>query len=280
MKTGLVLEGGGFRGIYTAGVLDVFLDHGISFDGVIGVSAGAVHGCSFLSSQKGRSINYYIKYCNDPRFMSFKSFLKTGDVVGVEFAYHELPEKLVPYDYDAFDKCKIPFYVVATNLETGKAEYIKMNDMLEDIDYLRASATLPYLSRIVELDGKKYLDGGCADSVPIDAFREMGYTKNVVILTRPASYIKKKELRFLPKLIYRKYPEFVSVLANRHEVYNRTAARIAELEKRGEIFVIRPENPLDIGRMEHDPEKVKSAYDAGVRSAENCVEELKVWLCK
>lgn len=278
MKTGLVLEGGGFRGIYTAGVLDVFLENNISFDGVIGVSAGAAHGCSFLSNQKGRSIDYYAKYCNDWRFMSFKSFIKTGDIVGVDFAYHELPEKLVPYDYDAFDKCKSDFYVTVTNLESGNAEYIKINDMLKDIDYLRASASLPYFSRIVEINGKKYLDGGCADGIPIKSFREMGFNKNVIILTRHDGYIKKQEHGLFAKLKYRKYPEFVKTLLGLHERYNKTISDIREMEKDDSVFVIRPSVPLEIGRMEHDKEKVLAVYEIGVNDAKKQIEKLKAFL--
>lgn len=278
MKTGLVLEGGGCRGIYTAGVLDVFLENGIEFDGVIGVSAGAAHGCSFVSKQKGRSIDYYTKYCNDPRFMSIRSWLKEGNVVGVDFSYHQLPEKLCPYDYDAFLNCNTEFYSVVTNLETAKAEYIKINDMFADIDYIRASASLPYFSRIVDIKGKKYLDGGCADSVPIDAFLDMGFDKNVVILTRPNSYRKKPELRFLAKAVYRKYPEFAKLLLNRHEEYNRNIEHINELEKEGKIFVIRPKADLHLGRIEHNAEKIKNAYDKGVLDAKECVSNLIEWL--
>lgn len=278
MKTGLVLEGGGCRGIYTAGVLDVFLENGIEFDGVIGVSAGAAHGCSFVSKQKGRSIDYYTKYCNDPRFMSIRSWLKEGNIVGVEFSYHELPEKLVPYDNEAFLKSNTEFYVVVTNVETAKAEYIKMNDMFADIDYLRASASLPYFSRIVDIDGKKYLDGGCADSVPVDEFMNMGYDKNVVILTRPESYRKKPELSFLAKAVYRKYPEFAKLLLKRHEEYNQNVQHINELEKEGKIFVIRPKESLNLGRIEHDAEKINSAYNKGVDDGKEYISKLIEWL--
>ncbi len=280
MKTGLVLEGGGFRGIYTAGVLDKFLEHGISFDGVIGVSAGTAHGCSYLSNQKGRSIDYYTKYCNDPRFMSFKSFLKTGDIVGVQFAYHDLPERLVPYDFEAFKAQKSEFFVTVSNLESGKAEYIKINDMLADIDYLRASASLPYFSRIVELNNKKYLDGGCCDGIPIKAFREMGYKKNVLVLTRHDGYIKKQEHGLFARLKYRKYPNFVNALLQLHERYNKTLEYIRELEASGEVFVIRPSVELTIGRMEHDAKKVQGVYDIGVSDAEKQIAELKKWLDK
>lgn len=280
MKTGIVLEGGGFRGIYTAGVLDVFMENNLSFDGLIGVSAGAAHGCSFLSNQKGRSINYYTKYCNDWRFMSIKSFLKTGDIVGVDFSYHELPEKLVPYDYEAFKQCKTPFYVVVTDVESGKPEYIRINDMLADIDYIRASASLPYFSRIVEINGKKYLDGGCADGIPIMAFREMGFEKNVIVLTRHDGYVKKQEHGVLAKLIYRKYPEFAKTLLELQVRYNRTLEYIRELERKGSVFVIRPSIPLTIGRMEHDPEKVRAVYNIGAADAKREIQRLTEWLNK
>ncbi|MBQ8895403.1 MAG: patatin family protein [Clostridia bacterium] len=280
MKTGLVLEGGGFRGIYTAGVLDVFMENGISFEGVIGVSAGAIHGCSYLSAQKGRSIDYYTKYCNDWRFMSIKSFIKTGNVVSVDFAYHELPEKLVPYDYKAFDNCGVPFYVTVTNLETGKPEYIKINDMLADIDCLRASASLPYFSQIVEINGNKYLDGGCADSIPIKAFQNMGYKRNVIVLTRHDGYVKKQEHGVFAKLLYRKYPEFVKTLLGLQERYNQTLEYIKALEKNGEIFVIRPSVPLTIGRMEHDSVRVREVYDIGASDARREMQKLNDWLAK
>lgn len=278
MKTGIVLEGGGFRGIYTAGVLDVLTENGITFDGLIGVSAGAAHGCSFLSNQKGRSINYYTKYCNDWRFMSLRSFIKTGDIVGVQFAYHDLPEKLVPYDYEAFKQSKTEFYVTVTSVESGKAEHIKITDMLKDIDYLRASASLPYFSRIVEINGKKYLDGGCADSIPIEAFIKMGFQKNVIVLTRHEGYVKKQEHGLFAKLKYRKYPEFVKALLGLKDRYTKTLEIIKQLEKDGSVFVIRPSEELTIGRMEHDPDRVRAVYDIGFNDAKREIERLKAWL--
>ena len=278
MKTGLILEGGGMRGIYTAGILDVFGENGIHFDGVIGVSAGAIHGCSYLSGQFGRSIRYYKKYCGDPRFMSWKSFLKTGDFVGVDFCYHELPEKLDVYDNEAFKRCGVPFYVVCTNVETGKAEYIPMTDMYAQIDYLQASASLPYFSRIVEVEGKKLLDGGCSDSIPVEAFQRMGYRKNVVILTRPPEYRKKEEMRALPGIFYRKYPEFTQALRSRHIRYNETLSRISMLERQGSIFVIRPHDDLNIGRLENDPDKIQEIYDLGRADALEALEKLKNWM--
>lgn len=278
MKTGLVLEGGGVRGIYTAGVLDVFMEHGITFDGVIGVSAGAIHGCSYLSRQKGRSIRYYKKYCNDPRFMSFKSWIKTGDIVGADFCYRELPDVLDPYDHEQFNKCNTPFYVTCSNVETGKAEYIQITDMKTQIDALRASASLPYFSRIVEINEKKYLDGGCTDSIPVEAFQKLGYEKNVVILTRDAAYRKEPEMPALPRLCYGRYKAFADALLNRHTAYNRTIERIIELEKEGRIFVIRPAQPLNIGRMEKDPENVQRVYDIGCKDGQKYLADMLKWM--
>ena len=276
--TGLVLEGGGVRGIYTAGVLDVFMENGMSFDGVIGVSAGAIHGCSYLSGQKGRSIRYYRNYVKDPRFMSIRSWLTTGDIVGAEFCYHTLPDELDVYDHEAFLRNPTPFYAVCTNVETGKAEYIRLTDMRGQIEYLRASASLPYFSRIVELDGKKYLDGGCADSIPVDAFRNMGYDRNVIVLTRDAAYRKSPELTSLAKLVYRKYPAFVRTMEARHTMYNAQVERIAELEKAGSVFVIRPEKPLEIGRLESNVDKVQQVYDAGRADAQKHLAALQEFL--
>ena len=278
MKTGLVLEGGSVRGLYTAGVLDVFMEHGISFDGVIGVSAGCIHGASFMSGQRGRSIRYYLKYCNDPRFMSFSSLLKTGDLVGADFCYHEIPEKLDIYDNEAFLQSGVPFYAVCSNVETGKPEYLQMKDMFQDIEIMRASASMPYVSRMVEINGKKYLDGGCTDSIPVDAFRQMGYGRNVVVLTRDSSYRKKPELRGLAKLMYRSYPAFAKVQAERYLHYNRQVERVMELEKERTVFVIRPSVPLTVGRIEKDLEKVMEIYDLGRKDALCAMDDLQYWL--
>ncbi len=277
-RTGLVLEGGGVRGIYTAGVLDVFMEEGLTFDGVIGVSAGAIHACSYLSGQKGRSIRYYRKYVSDPRFMSLRSWLKTGDVVGADFCYHELPDKLDVYDHEGFLRNPTPYWVVCTDVETGKAEYVRLTDMRRQIEYLRASASLPYFSRVVEMDGRKFLDGGCADSTPVEAFRRMGYGRNVVVLTRDASYRKKPEMTALARLVYRKYPAFVRTLERRHEMYNEQLAQIGQMEAEGSIFVIRPAKPLEIGRLESDPEKVQRVYEQGCTDARAALAALRAWL--
>lgn len=277
MKTGLILEGGGMRGIYTAGVLDVFMEHGVTFDGVIGVSAGAIHGCSYLSGQKGRSLRYYEKYCKDPRFMSMRSFFTTGNVVGVEFCYHELPDKLDIYDHATFLANKTPFYATATNINTGEAEYLRITDMKKEIDKLRASASLPYLSKPVEIGGEYYLDGGCTDSIPLEAFMQMGYARNVLILTRPAGHVRKPEHPALAKLFYRKYPNLSKALVEHHKRYNQTTALIREEEQKGNAFVIRPREPLNIGRLEKDPKNVRRVYNIGKADGEAALEAMLKW---
>ena len=278
MKTGLVLEGGAMRGMYTAGVLDVFMEHGITFDGVMGVSAGAIAGCSYVSGQHERTIRYNVKYCRDKRMMSFYSLLTTGDLVGEQFCYHDVPERLDPYDNDAFLASPTDFYVGCTNVETGEAEYIHMTDMNAQIDYLRASASMPYVSHIVEIDGKKLLDGGCSDSIPVGKFMEMGYEKTVVVLTRPSDYRKTPEKTMFAPLFYRKYPKFIQRLKSRAEDYNRTVEKIQALEQEGKIFVIRPAYPLEIGRMSHDPEEIMGAYHRGRADAEQRLEAMVRWL--
>lgn len=280
MKTGLVLEGGGMRGLYTAGVLDAFMDNDIYFDGVIGVSAGAIHGCSFVSRQRGRSIRYYKKYSSDPRFMGFSNILKNGDIVDVDFCYHELPEKLDVYDNEAFKKSKTDFYVSVTDLETGKAYHKHMQDMFTEIDYLRASASLPYFSRPVHLDGKKYLDGAIGDSVPVEAFQKMGYEKCVVVLTRQDGYVKKPEYSWLAKLWFPKHKAFAKALQNRHESYNNTIKRIKEMETAGEVIVIRPAESLNIGRLENDPVKLESIYKIGYEDGLNALTKVRTFIEK
>lgn len=277
-RTGLVLEGGGMRGIYTAGVLDVFLDKNLHFDGVIGVSAGAIHGCSFVSGQKGRSIRYYKKYCRDKRFMSVRNLVLTGDIAGEQFCYHDLPERLDPYDYDAFNRSGTEFYACCSNVETGEAEYLRITDMRRQIDLVRASASLPYVSRMVEVDGKKLLDGGCTDSIPVLAFRAMGFPRTVAVLTRHKGYRKEPESVRMAEVFYRKYPAFVKALQNRHLAYNRTLHQIEELEAAGEIFVIRPSQPLEISRTEHDLARLQQVYDIGRRDALCRMRDLERWL--
>lgn len=277
MKTGLVLEGGAMRGIYTAGVLDAFMDHGVTFDGVMGVSAGAIHGASYVSGQRGRSIRYYLKHMKNPRFMSFWSLLTTGNLVGTQFCYHDLPERLDVYDYKAFVQSPIHFYVVCTNVETGRAEYILMEDMHE-IAYVQASASMPLVSRIVEVGGKKLLDGGVADSIPYQKFGEMGYQRQVVVLTRPEGYRKHPSNMKPAKRIYRKYPLFVRAMEQRYIRYNKTLDTLEALAEKEEVLLIRPSVDPKLGRMEKNPKKVKAVYDLGYQDAMTKMEQIQAFL--
>lgn len=281
MKTGLVLEGGGKRGIYAAGVLDVLLENNIWADGLIGTSAGAVNGCSYVSNQYERNLRYNIRFAKEKRYMSIYSLITTGNVVGTDFAYNILPNKLEVFDYDAFEKSPVAYYVTCSNVETGKAEYIQCKSLRgKNMDYLRASASLPYVSQIVEIDGKKYLDGGICDSIPLKAFQNMGYEKNLVVLTRPRGYIKKPENNLLANLYYRKYPAFVTALRNRYAVYNRTLKYIEQQEKQGNILVLRPSESIRVGRMEQDPERLKQMYELGKNDAGQMLDAIASFLSK
>lgn len=281
MKTGLVLEGGGKRGIYAAGVLDVLLENNIWADGLIGTSAGAVNGCSYVSNQYERNLRYNIRFAKEKRYMSIYSLITTGNVVGTDFAYNILPNKLEVFDYDAFEKSPVAYYVTCSNVETGKAEYIQCKSLRgKNMDYLRASASLPYVSQIVEIDGKKYLDGGICDSIPLKAFQDMGYEKNLVVLTRPRGYIKKPENNLLANLYYRKYPAFVTALRNRYAVYNRTLKYIEQQEKQGNILVLRPSKSIRVGRMEQDPERLKQMYELGKNDAGQMLDAIASFLSK
>lgn len=281
MKTGLVLEGGGKRGIYAAGVLDVLLENNIWADGLIGTSAGAVNGCSYVSNQYERNLRYNIRFAKEKRYMSIYSLITTGNVVGTDFAYNILPNKLEVFDYDAFEKSPVAYYVTCSNVETGKAEYIQCKSLRgKNMDYLRASASLPYVSQIVEIDGKKYLDGGICDSIPLKAFQDMGYEKNLVVLTRPRGYIKKPENNLLANLYYRKYPAFVTALRNRYAVYNRTLKYIEQQENQGNILVLRPSESIRVGRMEQDSERLKQMYELGKNDAGQMLDAIASFLSK
>ena len=281
MKTGLVLEGGAKRGIYTAGVLDVLLENEIIADGIVGVSAGAIHGCSYASMQAGRSIRYNIKYGRDYRFMSFKSLFLSGNMVDTKFCYHDLPEVLDPYDNEAFMRAGMEFYAVCTNLETGQAEYMRCKDMFADIDYIRASASMPLVSQIVEVGGKKLLDGGVADSIPLKASEKLGFEKNIVVLTRPRGYRKKKpHFTWLFSLAYKKYPKFVETCLKRHKVYNAELDYVAEQEKAGRALVIRPSRLIKIGKMEQNLNIVQEMYELGRNDALKMIDKIKKFMQK
>ncbi len=277
MSLALVLEGGAKRGIYTAGVLDVLLENNIIVDAVFGVSAGAIHGCSYVANQLGRSIRYNLNYGNDPRFMSIKNWIKTGNVVDTDFCYHELPDVLDPFDHKAFESSKTKFYSICSNIETGKAEAILCPSLQGDkINYLRASASLPFFSKIVEIGGNKLLDGGICDSIPLKIAQNLGYKKNIVVLTRPLGYKKKPSFnRWLAKLVYRQFPKFVEAIINRHNMYNEEIKYIAEQEIIGDTLVVRPSKQLKVGKMERDLNKVQAMYNLGRADALAIIEKLK-----
>jgi len=264
MKTGLVLEGGAHRAIYTAGVLDVLAENNITFDGVIGVSAGAIHGCAFVSQQPGRSIGYTLKYANDRRYMSFYSLLTTGNMVGEQFCYHELPEKLFPFDHQTFESSPTKFYVTCSNLQTGKAEYIYCDELRHKMPYLRASASMPFVSRISKIGDKKYLDGGICDSIPLLAFQNIGYERCIVVQTRAAGYQKgKNKLSWLADIMYRRYPRFIEAIKTRHIMYNRQLEEIEQQEKAGRAFVIRPSKLINIKHAEKNLDVIREVYQLG-----------------
>ena len=279
MKTGLVLEGGAHRAIYTAGVLDALLEHQVCFDGVIGVSAGAIHGCAFVSEQHGRSINYTLKYANDKRYMSFYSWLTTGNLVGEQFCYHELPEKLFPFNHQKFENSATKFYVTCTNLQTGEAEYIYCDELKNKMPYLRASASMPFVSQISYINGKAYLDGGIADSIPVKAFQKLGYDRCVVVQTRADGYQKhKNKLSWLARIIYRKYPKFAEAIALRHIMYNRELAEISEMQQKGKVFVIRPSKVIKISHTEKNLDVLREVYLLGRTDALNVMADLQKFL--
>lgn len=281
MKTGLVLEGGAMRGIYTAGVLDVFMEHDICFDGIIGVSAGALFGVNLLSKQKGRVIRYNKRFNSDKNYMGLKPLFKTGNIIDTQYAYYEVPFKLDIFDNETFMASNIPFYAVVTNIANGEAEYIQIKDVFAQMETLRASASMPFMAKPVEIDGKWYLDGAVADSIPYEKFFEMGYDRLVVVLTKDADYVKGPVSPFLTKAVYgRKYADFADKLRNRHNNYNRCMERIKAAEKENEIFVLRPTKRVKIKRTETDPQKMQTMYELGIRDANDALDRLISYMKK
>ncbi len=270
------------RGMFTAGVLDVLMEEGVDFDGVIGVSAGAAFGCNFKSRQIGRTIRYNKRFCKDKRYCSFWSLLTTGDLYGVDFCYRQLPEELDLFDNDTFDKNPLDFFVVASDIESGKPVYKKCNKVSQDLLlWLRASASMPLVSRIVEIDGYQLLDGGICDSIPLAEMERLGYERNLVILTQPADY-RKTPNKAMPLIrrVFKKYPNMVEAMEHRHLMYNHQADEVARKEKLGEILVIRPKESLPVGRIEKKPDKLQAAYDMGRNATLVRLGEIKKFLCK
>lgn len=277
-KVGLVLEGGAMRGMYTAGILDSFLDNNIKVDCILGVSAGALFGVNYCSKQKGRALRYNKKYINDSRYMSLKSLIKTGNLVNTEFAYHEVPFKLDIFDEETYSKSKTDFYAVITNIKTGQAEYKKLINVSVQIDELRASGSMPYVSKPVKIGEEYYLDGALADSIPVLKCKEMGYEKIIVVLTKPLSYRKKKRPAFIAKMFYKKHPNLVNAINTRYIKYNETLDIIIDMENKKEIFVFRPSKDLKIKRIEKNTDKLQEMYDLGVKDFQDNLKALKKYL--
>ena len=280
MKVCLVLEGGAMRGLYTAGILDALVDTDIKIDCIIGVSAGALFGVNYKSKQKGRVLRYNTKYANDKRYMGLHSLITTGNLVNTEFAYHELPTKLDIFDEEEYSKSKTDFYAVITNINTGKAEYKKIINATIQVDELRASGSMPYVSQPVKIDDNYYLDGALADSIPVLKAKEMGYDKVIVVLTRPKEYRKKKRSPLIAKLFYKKYPNLIEAINTRYKQYNGTLDIIEELEDKKDIYVFRPSTDLKIKRVEKDKSKLEAMYNLGLKDFKDNLKSLKKYLKK
>ncbi|MCC5895540.1 MAG: patatin family protein [Alkalibacterium sp.] len=278
MSVGMVLEGGGMRGLYTAGVLDTLIEENITIDGMVTVSAGALFGINFASGQKGRALRYNKTYINDKRYISLRSLIRTGDMVNKEFAYYTVPFTLDVFDEEAFKQSEIDFYATVTNMDTGEPEYIKITEPFNQMEMLRASGSMPFVSKPVIHKGISYLDGGVSDSIPYEKAKTLGYDKRIVILTRPLDYRKTKPSSFMIDRWYKKYPRFKKTLKNRYSNYNNTVEKITQDEQSGHSFVIRPSQTIQIGRLERDPDKLQAIYDLGVKDAIMRVSELKNYI--
>ena len=242
MKKGLVLEGGAMRGMFTCGIIDIFLENNIAFDGLAGISAGAIFGCNYKSKQIGRGVRYNKEWGRDSRYFGLRSLLFTGDIYGKEFCYHDIIEELDPIDKKTYKENDIDFFIGATDIEEGVIRYFNSKEVDErSIEWLRASASMPLVSNVVEVDGYKLLDGGMMDPVPYSIMIKNGYEKNVIVLTQPRDFVKKKaSLMTLIKLKYHKYPKLVESMANRHILYNKQLEEIRQLEKENKVYVIAP----------------------------------------
>lgn len=273
---GLVLEGGGMRGVYTAGILEYFLDQDIHFPYVIGVSAGASMAASYLSKQKGRNKKVNIEYITDKRYISWGNYIKQKQLFGMDFIFGEIPNKLVPYDYDKFYANSADLVIGTTDVITGAPLYFRKSDYGQDVlTLLKASSSLPFIAPEVHFNGKILLDGGISDSIPIRKAQEDGFKRNVVILTRNAGYMKKpSKFQFLVRRKYPHYPGLQMAMENRYKVYNETIRYIEEEERKGNIIVIRPELPLEVGRMERNPKKLEKLYQIGYEDAKKYKNEI------
>ena len=279
MKKGLVLEGGAMRGLFTAGVIDVMMEAHVEPDGLIGVSAGAAFGCNYKSRQPGRAIRYNKRFAHDNRYCSWLSWLKTGNLYNADFGYRIIPTQYDIFDDKAFEENPMEFYAVCTDVETGKPVYKKLEKGGQlTYDWIRASASMPLASKVVELEGMKVLDGGVADSIPLEYFESIGYEKNLVILTQPDGYIKEhNKLMPLMRAALRKYPNMIEAMNKRHIMYNQQLVYVYQAESTGRALVIRPEAPLKIGHISHDPVEMQCIYDIGRQTGMKYIERIKAF---
>lgn len=279
MKKGLVLEGGAMRGLWTAGILDVMMESGIEPDGLIGVSAGAAFGCNYKSRQVGRAIRYNCRFARDKRYSGWQSLLKTGDYFNAEFDYHIVPKQLDVFDDDAFNQNPMEFIAVCTDVLTGKPVYQRL--MTADYDtyeWIRASASMPLVSKVVSVGSRLLLDGGVSDSIPLEYFESIGYDRNVVILTQPLGYRKKhNQLMPLMRIALRKYPQMIAAMDRRHLMYNRQLEFVAQAERERRCLVIRPDGTIPIGHTSHNPEQMHRVYDLGRSVGMRYVEQIKAF---
>ena len=274
-NTALILEGGGLRGVFTCGVLDCFMDKGIRFPFTVGVSAGACNGLSYMSGQRGRAKSSNIDLMDKHHYVGFKYLLTQGCIMDYKLLFEDFPEKIIPYDYEAYFANTDRFVMVTTNCLTGKAEYFEeKTDSKRVMDIVRASSSLPYVTKITYVDGVPMLDGGIADPIPVEYAQSQGYERMVVVLTRNKGYRKNEKQLPVPKFIYRKYPELRKTLASRNAQYNRTMEMIERLEDEGRMTVIRPVHPIEVDRMEKDTDKLRSLYQEGYELAESFLATL------
>lgn len=279
-KTGLVLEGGAMRGLFSAGVIDVMMEHELWPDGVVGVSAGAAFGCNMKSRQIGRSIRYNKRFARDWRYCSVRSYLKTGELFGGDFCYHELPTTLDPFDTKTYGSNDMNFYAVCTDVDTGLPVYKKIDEMsFESMEWIRASASMPVAAKIVRINGRKLLDGGISNSIPLRFFQNMGYTRNIVVLTQPRDFIKQPEkIAPLIRMLLRKHPEFVAASDRRHVMYNDELDYIRQEEAAGRILVLAPDEKLPVNHVCHDPRLMQQTYELGRQAAERVIDKIKLMM--
>lgn len=281
IKAALVLEGGALRGMYTSGVLDTFLKNNMEFECVAGVSAGALNAMSYISKQPGRSAKINLEYCDDPRYIGRKAFIKNKGIIGYDYLFGDISENKVPFDYKSFENTNQRFIIVTTNCEKAETEYLEKSNCNDLFKAAQASSSMPLASAMVEINNNHYLDGAVTTSIPVKWALEQGYEKIVVVLTRDKTYRKpmlSNKMKKLYKLAYHKYPKLIEKLNTMPERYNKLQEELIDLEKEGKIFIIRPEKEVTVSRLEKDKEKLENLYKEGIAEAEKSLDALKEYL--